>query len=127
MTADLLTAAADLVERVGLWQDEYWPGALDGGVYCAGDPVCLVGALIVAGGDDTPPPFGGLAWSFVTRAADAVRRRLDPTLVVWPEVWSDMPGRTAAEVAAVLRATADAVRVAADGQAAGEAAEGAGR
>ncbi len=44
---------------------------------------------------------------------DAVRRRLDPTaLTVAPQGWSDTPGRTAGEVAAVLRAAADAVRAA---------------
>jgi len=108
----VLDAAAELVERVGLWQGGgYWPGSW---VYCDGDPVCTVGALYVAAGlggpdfatDEVGNVVGCTARSVMTAvdAWSAVQRHLGTDAV---HVWSDTPGRTATEVAAVLRATAE--------------------
>jgi hypothetical protein len=40
------TAAAEVIERQGLYRDGFWPG----GDYTAGVPVCLYGAIAVATG-----------------------------------------------------------------------------
>ncbi len=99
----LLTAAAEVVERVGLWRRYLWPGAADDADYCEGDPVCLVGALVVAA--------EASRWGSprVRVAVKAVARLLGVS-TIGVSVWSDAEGRTAAEVAAVLRATVERER-----------------
>jgi len=111
----LAAQAADLVERVGLWQGHRcWPGWSGdlGWVYRPGDPVSLLGAVWVAAGlggpdldlDEAGHVVGSTARAVVTVADawDALARHLGTDGL---DTWSDTPGRTAAEVAAALRAT----------------------
>jgi len=104
----LLGVAADLVERVGLWPGDYWPGCAEFSVYCEGDPVCALGALIVAdAGPGAPPPVELSA--AVEQACAAVECHLGLSGQGAVPEWADAHGQTAGEVAAVLRATAQEV------------------
>ena len=101
----LLGAGADLVERVGLWPGDYWPGCAELSVYCEGDPVCALGALIVAeDGPGVSPPVELSA--VVERACAAVECHLGLSGEGAVPEWADAHGRSAGEVVAVLRATA---------------------
>ena len=104
----LLMAGADVLDQVGLLQGDYWPLADGGRPYCHGEPCCLLGALVVAAGFGDDNPGDVLAEPVAMDAIAAVDRvlglDLDPLATVGE--WSDQPGRTAAEVAAALRAAA---------------------
>ena len=43
--SEVLSAAADLIERCGLHKGEYWPGDDDDREYEFGDPCCALGAI----------------------------------------------------------------------------------
>lgn len=47
---EVLTAAADLIERCGLHRGDYWPGAKGRAEYVPGDPCCPQGAFAVVTG-----------------------------------------------------------------------------
>ncbi len=113
--AALLRAAADRIDRCGLFQGEYWPIAPGEapGPYVEGDPCCAHGALAVAAGWDYAPQADTALdtyWELVT-ATDALAtciqdRAGEPVSVAG---WNDHPDRTAAEVTAALRAAARAL------------------
>jgi hypothetical protein len=111
---EVLTAAADLVERYGLHKGDYWPGAHRDTAW-DGQPVCAGGAIRVV--DNTP----GIDPLLCTKAQDTFADWLitgghtnrctygDVDLTDAAETiaaWSDHPARTAQQVAAALRACA---------------------
>lgn len=112
--AELLRAAADRIDRFGLFQGEYWPitpGGISAG-YIQGDPCCALGALAVAAGyDDALLADAALdARPELVAATDALTAQLNLCAPVAPvSVWNDHPGRTATEVTAALRAAAAAL------------------
>jgi hypothetical protein len=123
--ARILTAAADHVERVGLYQgDHLWkPGrmgdtapctvlhAWERGVRAArprwsvrGEPWdifhrALADSLVVLSNHINGRPVSAIRWHKLRFTEDAYRRTL-----LW--CWGDAPGRTTAEAAAMLRAAA---------------------
>ncbi len=112
--AALLRAAADRIDRYGLFQGEYWPitpGGISAG-YIPGDPCCALGALAVAAGyDDALLADAALdARPELVAATDALTAQLNPCArAAQVSVWNDHPGRTATEVTAALRAAAAAL------------------
>lgn len=94
--ADVLEAAADLIEPEGRWAQDIF--------YKRGDCYCLVGALREAAG-------AGSAIA-VERGpiADAVHAARGPDDRVMLHDWNDAPGRTQAEVVAKLREAASLSR-----------------
>lgn len=109
--AELLRAAADRIERFGLFQGEYWPitpGGISAG-YIPGDPCCALGALAVAAGYDDPLLADAAldARPELVTATDALTAHLRLRARVAPvSVWNDHPARIATEVTAALRAAA---------------------
>ena len=78
------------------------------GMFCANldgtGPVCLMGAVSVAGGDGPNYGFRGQRRDLHVAIADRVERSLDLRGSV--AGWNDAPGRTADEVIAVLERVA---------------------
>lgn len=123
--ARILTAAADHIERVGLYQgDRLWqPGRMGDSAPCTvlhawergvraarphrsvhGEPWAvfqraLSDSLVVLSDHVTGGPVCGVRWRRLRLTEDAYRRTL-----LW--CWGDEPGRTAAEAAATIRAAA---------------------
>ena len=101
--ADILTAAADLIEPEGRWTQGTWARTADGrgdarpGTACSW---CLYGAILEAGrgcdSDDTE---------------DALQTVMD-VVGKHPISWNDSFTRTQAEVVAALRAAAEKARTA---------------
>jgi hypothetical protein len=100
--AEVLHAAADLIERNGIHKGEFWPGYKNfGSNYVAGDPVCARGAFTVAmncrGFDCTV----GISKTLARFALDENATILD--LVKW----NDSRTTTAELMAKTMRACAD--------------------
>lgn len=98
---EVLLAAADHCDETGLEQGYYWPA---GPRYTPGDPCCLVGHVLVASGATR---LGGGIPDVAACALNALNAHLEATVSRRAAAWSDAPGRTAAEVAAALRAAAE--------------------
>ncbi|MFH9813454.1 hypothetical protein ACH4NI_35480 [Streptomyces olivaceus] len=106
--ADVLDRAADHINRVGWIQDEWWEGTPPD-LYPEAVSVDADSALAVAAGAEPFAPDSGLTTeqAFVYHAAaDALRRHVGCGLILW----NDKPGRTQAEVTAVMRAAAASQR-----------------
>jgi len=104
--ADILTAAADLIEPEGAWTQETYGVPAEGGSYSC---LCLYGAICeairTAEADDR----------LEDRAFYTVRRLVGEN----PIGWNDTEGRTQAEVVAALRAAAEKARTAVEGPSVG--------
>lgn len=98
--ADVLEAAADLIERDGLYKGGYWRGWPDR-EYAPGTPCCALGAIAVVSDLRTQAacvhPASDVLRDYINRG-----RLREQALVTW----SDARGRTAVKVAAAMRAAA---------------------
>lgn len=105
---DILLAAADHCDEVGLRKGELWPGEGEGKPYVDGAPCCIEGHVIVAaGGRDA------MVYPAAYRAAWAeLGRNFFLALPGAPLAvsWSDDPTRTASDVSSALRAAAGGAR-----------------
>lgn len=106
--AALLRAGAEVIERDGWQQGDYWPEAGGGDEdvlppRAVGDPVCLVGGIVAAAGGAL---YGAGAGEPGEVAILAVAAHLGCDRYGIAE-WNDKPGRRVDEVLAVLRAVAD--------------------
>jgi hypothetical protein len=115
--AELLAAAADRIERCGLFQGEYWPiSAGRHTTYVDGDPCCALGALAVAAEFDDAP-LADVALDTrpeLILAIDALTEHIDSPSGGQPAqvpAWNDRPGRTHIKVGSALRAAAAQLRV----------------
>lgn len=102
--ADVLDAAADLLEKPGAWtQGAYARGKTGRKVTTRRAAVCFcaIGAMSVAAGCD--PAVEGEPWE----ADVALRKAIGDTQIA---DWNDTPGRTQDEVVAALRAAATSAR-----------------
>ena len=110
----LLSRAADRLERHGWRRSAYWPDSYVFAPYVEGDPCCALGALVVADGIAT---YEAANWALTARpalalavdalAAEINRNADDRDHVVDVADWNDDPGRTATEVITAMRAAAD--------------------
>jgi hypothetical protein len=86
--AEVLNAAADLIERGGLYRHYAWPGDDEGKSYQVGDPLDVIGAIFVVTGKD----------------ASSALHKLQHALNIAVGTWSDT--HSPAEVVATLREVA---------------------
>lgn len=94
--ADILTAAADLIDKPGAWTQYQWArnaagqpvGVLDGAVCWD-----IAGAIV-----RVAPDYSGIAFSLDAALKDTVGKSMSG--------WNDAPGRTQSEAVAALRAAA---------------------
>ncbi|HEY9415440.1 MAG TPA: hypothetical protein VIQ30_11825 [Pseudonocardia sp.] len=110
--SELLRRAAELIEQRGLFQHEWWPDALPAHGeqprdYIDGDPCCAIGALAVAAGAWQVGSVHRALTNLPALAAanDALHAAMPPG-VAFVAAWNDQPGRTAGEVAEVMRSAA---------------------
>ena len=109
----LLSRAAERLERHGWRRGAYWPDSYLFAPYIEGDPCCALGALVVADGINT---YHEANWALTTRpalalAVDALtceinRDTEDREHITDVADWNDDPTRTAAEVITGMRAAA---------------------
>lgn len=108
---EVLTAAADLINRYDLHKGDYWPGAARDEIWKE-QPLCAAGAIRVAAGHDVPlyvrTRSAFADWLVLNGyTGRCVLDDLDVTDAVETiAAWSDNPARTAAQVPAALRACA---------------------
>lgn len=99
--AEILTKAADLLEKPGAWTQKELGRRADGTPIRCGEDMaeavcyCISGAIIAIAGPDH--------LMRCTRAVEKVTRKL-------PVIWNDAPERTQAEVVAKLREAAAKAR-----------------
>lgn len=108
-TTQVLSDAADLIERNGLHKGEYWPGAGRGVTY-QGGPCCVVGALLVA--LRVFDSESEVCDETVQCALDAIKMVVYGTVSSSQFVasWNDRPDQTAEQVVSALRDAAKYTR-----------------
>ena len=89
---ELLLKAADVVERKGWCQCR---------LRTPSGRVCVMGAVLVAHGEDIETPFYDHPYWL-----DKAMGRIQNVTNRWPPEWNDQGGRTAEEVVSVLRQAA---------------------
>lgn len=99
----ILDAAAQEIETRGLWKGWY-SGPTNVGHSTTHGPLCALGAIHFAATGDPMPGHGGIAYTVANEFGAWLRVRVGVEMVA---DWSDADGRTAAEVAAQMRACAE--------------------
>jgi hypothetical protein len=112
LTSEILDKAADTIERNGLAKGDWYDfGVQDDSREC---PVCALGAINVAGGSVPDGLLNGPRRAAALALADRLGMRDDALsyglAVTVGRDWNDLPGRTAEQVVAELRAAAASER-----------------